>query len=103
MKLLMVMSIRENREKVVELLQVAGVNRFSISHISGYKGQKETISWFTSALKNPKTNSILFFSFTSKEIADKAIEEINNCNIETENPFPAHAFVLDVESFSNLV
>lgn len=44
----------------------------------------------------------MLFSFVEKEIADKALTEIDTCNIETKNPFPVHVFILDVENFSKL-
>lgn len=45
----------------------------------------------------------MLFSFTTSELADKAIAEIDSCNVDTSNPFPVHAFVLDVENFSKFI
>ena len=102
-KLLVVLSIKEYQEQVGSLLHDAGVKRFSITNITGYKKKEENLGWFAANGSNAKTNSIMLFSFVTKEIADKAIVEIDNCNIETKNPFPVHAFVLDVENFSKLI
>ena len=85
------------------LLHDAGVKRFSVTNITGYKKKEENLGWFAANGSNAKTNSIMLFSFVTKEIADKAILEIDSCNIETKNPFPVHAFVLDVENFSKLI
>ncbi|MDH6303706.1 nitrogen regulatory protein PII [Parabacteroides sp. PF5-5] len=103
MKLLVVLSIKEYQERVASLLQDAGVRRFSVTDITGYKKKKESLGWFAADSSNAKTNSIMLFSFLTKEIADKAIMEIDTCNIETKNPFPVHAFILDVEHFSKLL
>lgn len=103
MKLLVVLSIKEYQEQAGSLLHDAGVKRFSITNITGYKKKEENLGWFAANGSNAKTNSIMLFSFVTKEIADKAIVEIDNCNIETKNPFPVHAFVLDVENFSKLI
>lgn len=103
MKLLVVLSIKEYQEQVGSLLHDAGVKRFSITNITGYKKKEENLGWFAANGSNAKTNSIMLFSFVTKEIADKAIVEIDNCNIETKSPFPVHAFVLDVENFSKLI
>ena len=102
-KLLVVLSIKEYQEQVGSLLHDAGVKRFSVTNITGYKKKEENLGWFAANGNNAKTNSIMLFSFVTKEIADKAIVEIDNCNIETKNPFPVHAFVLDVENFSKLI
>lgn len=103
MKLLVVLSIKEYQEQVGSLLHEAGVKRFSVTNISGYKKKEENLGWFAANGSNAKTNSIMLFSFVTKEIADKAILDIDSCNIETKNPFPVHAFVLDVENFSKLI
>ena len=103
MKLLVVLSIKEYQEQVGSLLHDAEVKRFSVTNITGYKKKKENLGWFAENGNNAKTNSIMLFSFVTKEIADKAIVEIDSCNIETKNPFPVHAFVLDVENFSKLI
>ena len=103
MKLLVVLSIKEYQEQVGSLLHDAGVKRFSVTNITGYKKKEENLGWFAANGSNAKTNSIMLFSFVTKEIADNAITEIDSCNIETNNPFPVHAFVLDVENFSKLI
>lgn len=103
MKLLVVLSIKEYQEQVANLLHDAGVKRFSVSNITGYKKKEENLGWFAANASDAKTNSIMLFSFVTKAIADKAIVEIDNCNVETKNPFPVHVFVLDVENFSKLI
>lgn len=103
MKLLVVLSIKEYQERVARLLHDAGVQRFSVTNITGYRKREESLGWFAANASSAKTNSIMLFSFVSKEIADKAISEIDSCNIETKNPFPVHAFILDVENFSKLI
>lgn len=40
MKLLVVLSIKEYQERVAGMLQDAGVNRFSVTNITGYKKEK---------------------------------------------------------------
>lgn len=97
MKLLVVLSIKEHQERVAGILQNAGVRRFSVTGITGYKKRKEHLGWFAVDGGNAKTNSIMLFSFVEKEVADKAFREIETCNAVPENPFPVHVFVLDVE------
>lgn len=104
MKLLVVLSIKESRKKVAAMMQQAGVEKFSVIDIAGYKNAKDNISWFAGSDSDAiKTTSILAFSFTTEEIAKRVISEITSCNIETENSFPAHAYILDVEEFSKIM
>lgn len=103
MKLLVVLSIKEYQEQVADLLQQAGVNRLSVTDIVGYKKKKENLGWFAASSHSAKTDSIMLFSFTSQEVVNNALDSISNCNIEIDNPFPVHAFVLDVESFSKFM
>ncbi len=102
MKLLVVLSIKEHQERVASLLQNAGIVKFSVADITGYKKREESLGWFANS-NNAKTNSIMLFSFTSEEVASKAIAEIENCNMEIKSRFPAHAFVMDVELFSKIM
>lgn len=103
MKLLVVLSIKEYQEQVTKLLHDSGIKRFSVIGMTGYKKKTENLGWFVANGNDAKTNSIMLFSFVPKDEADKAIMEIDNCNAETKNPFPVHAFILDVENYSKLI
>lgn len=105
MKLLIVLSISEYHDKVADILQRTGVNRFSATRITGHKQKKAEhyLNWFSATSSSAKTNSIMLFSFTTREVAEQAISELNKCNEETQNPFPVHAFILDVESHSKFI
>lgn len=100
MKLLVVLSIKEYEQEVEKLLDKAGLTRFSVSNITGYKKKKKSISWFGSCMGCAKTNSIMIFSFVPKAIAEQAIEQINGYNKIEDESFPLHAFVMDVENCS---
>lgn len=102
MKLLVVLSVKEYQRKVTALLEQSGVKLFSVINIEGYKKKAGSISWFASHPNSTKTDSILLFSFTTAEVAQVAIKTIDECNAEARNSFPAHAFVMNVESFSQL-
>lgn len=103
MKLLVVLSIKEHKEEVAKLLQAAGIKRFSIADITGYKKKNKNVGWFAIDGGNMKVDSIMLFSFATKELVDKAIEEIDKCNDDRNISFPVHAFVLDVDNFSKLL
>jgi len=99
MKLTVILSIQESHDRLAKLLDQAGVKRFSTINITGYKKNKEshTLNWFGEKSGNAKTNSIMFFCFTTEEESALVIEKINQCNLDAEYSFPAHAFVIDVE------
>lgn len=103
MKLIVVVSIKEHQEQVASLLHGVGINRFSVIDMVGYKKKAKDLGWYSISSRNAKTNSILLFSFTSEELAEKALAEVSSCNIDTNNPYPVHAFILDVEQFSNFL
>jgi nitrogen regulatory protein PII len=102
MKLLIVLSIRESQDKVAELLERVGVSRFSTVSISGHKKRKENplINWYGSNSELAKVSSVMLFSFTDEETAHKVLENINKCNEDAHDVFPAHAFTLNVDEFS---
>lgn len=97
MKLLIVLSIKELQHKVGKLLQQAGIGIFSVTDITGYKKRDSMPGWFGS--ENGKTNSILLFSFTDEETAQKALTTIEQCNECNQSRFPVRAFVINVENF----
>lgn len=101
MKLLVVLSIQEYRAEVSKLLEEAGITIFSVSDTTGYKKRGYNVGWFGSA--NGKTNSIVMFSFTDADSAHKAIENINQCNLDKGMSFPVRGFVLNVEEFSKMM
>lgn len=105
MKLTVILSIKENHDRVAELLDHAGVKRFSTIHITGHKKDKEShlYNWFGENSAGAKTNSIMFFCFATEEVSDLIIKKVDECNLNTEYSFPVHAFVMDVEKHSILL
>lgn len=105
MKLTVILSIKESYDRVAELLDHAGVRRFSTINITGYKKDKNShiLNWFGEKSDNAKTNSILFFCFTTEEESSLVIEKVNQCNQDLNYSFPAHAFIIDVEKNSYLL
>lgn len=104
MKLIIVLSLVDFRESVIKLLHDAGVKRFSTADITGYKDRKtaDGLNWFSSRLLRVKSNSLVFFSFAEEQTAEEVISQVNLLNKSTEDNFPVHAFIMDVEKFSAL-
>lgn len=104
MKLLIITSLTDDKHEVSKLLQQAGISIFSVSETTGYKrnnGNPNALNnWFGN--KNGEFDSVVFFSFTDAISADAAVVIINQRNQADKSQFPIHAFVLPIESFSQI-
>jgi len=100
MKLLIITSIKECQDKVTDIFKETEIEVFSVSEIAGFKEGSSvslTPSWFGSG--GDSYNSIMLFSFTQKEKAEKVLELIKEYNKAEEVDFPIRGFVLAVEQF----
>jgi hypothetical protein len=100
MKLLIITSIKECKNIVSGIFKETGIEIFSVSEIAGFKdGTSETLthSWFGSG--GDSFDSIMLFSFTVKEKAEKALELIKAYNEREQSEFPIRGFILGVENF----
>jgi len=98
MKLLIVTSIKECQGKTAEIFKETGIGVFSVSEIAGFKEGSPvslTHSWFGSG--GDSYESIMLFSFTEKEKAEKALKLIKAYNQSTGSSFPVRGFILPVE------
>lgn len=100
MKLLIITSIKECQDKVADIFKETGIEVFSVSEIAGFKEGSPanlTHSWFGSG--GDSYNSIMLFSFTQKEKAEKVLKLIKEYNQTTEAIFPVRGFILQVEQY----
>lgn len=100
MKLLIITSIKECQNKVAEIFKETGIKVFSVSEIAGFReGSSVSLihSWFGSG--GDSYNSIMLFSFTEKERAEKVLELITEYNKTEEAEFPIRGFILAVEQY----
>jgi hypothetical protein len=100
MKLVIVTSVEEFHNEVINLFKKAQIENFSESDIDGYKNGNGAImssNWFAS--KKSGNESSLFFSFTDDEHIDALFNHIKefNTNLETNNPIKA--VVVPIEKF----
>lgn len=100
MKLLIITSIKECQETVGQIFKETGIQVFSMSEIAGFKEGSSTSftdNWFGSG--GDSYDSIMLFSFTEKEKAEKALELIKKYNEKEETDFPIRGFIVPVENY----
>jgi hypothetical protein len=98
MKLFIVTSLKDYQEEVIKIFKQAAISVFSITDVVGVKdNQPENLleDWF--AAGDEKFDSLMIFSFTTYENAAKAMELIENYNLENATGFPIRTFILPVE------
>jgi len=101
MKMLVVMSIKEDLQKVRLIFEKVGVSVFSVSDTTGYSTLNSgdlLNNWFASGKE--QTDALFFFSFTENESAEKVLKEVVLYNKEKQRIFPIRAFLLPVEKSS---
>ncbi len=92
MKLLLVTSVEEFHNDIIQMFKESKIESFSESEIGGHKKNSSVLvstNWFAS--EKSGTNSIMLFSFTEEDKIDSLfnlLEEFNN-NMETKNPVKA--------------
>jgi len=98
MKLLMVTSVEEFHDDILQLFKKAEINNFSESDIGGHKTIASVVStsnWF--AAGKTGTQSILFFSFTEEKNIDLIFGLLKEYNKQIETNNPIKAVVLPIE------
>lgn len=101
MKLLLVTSLKEYQKTIADIVDLAGIEVFSISETIGFKDHKTLNlldNWFSS--ESDQFDSIFLFSFTEETKAEQALELIKKYNTENETGFPIRAFILPVDKSS---
>ncbi|WP_276372644.1 hypothetical protein [Chryseolinea sp. H1M3-3] len=98
MKLLLVTSLKEDQKKVIDIMNIAGVDAFSLSNAVGFKNHRKPVlldNWFGSG--DEQADAIFLFSFTDESKTEEALHLIRHHNAQNKNGFPIRAFVLPVE------
>lgn len=101
MKIFIVTCLKEYQEDVTKIFKAANINVFSATDVLGFKDNQSPNlleEWF--ATGDEKFDSLMLFSFTTSENAEKGIELISKYNIETETNFPVRGFIVPVEKSS---
>ena len=101
MKLIVVMSVEDVKDSILAILQKASVPVLSMVDTKGMK-PAVSLAFAASWLGKEKQiyNSLLYFSFTDEEKANRVVSLIDEDNNQEKCIFPAHAFVLPVENSS---
>ncbi len=98
MKLLIVTCLKEYQNDVIQIFKEANIHIFSVSDVIGFKDHPSPNpieEWF--ATGDEKYDSIMLFSFTDNENAEKGIDLIIKYNEQSGTEFPVRAFIVPVE------
>ena len=102
MKLITVTALKEFSEKVTAIFRKADIHVFSATDIIGFKNDSnDNLMSGWSGKSDVHFDSVLLFSFTEDEKANKAIQYIREYNQENSGGFPLRAFILPVENSSH--
>ena len=99
MKFFIVTCIKEHRDDVCRIFKQANIKVFSATDVVGFKDsgtENVMVDWF--AKGEQRFDSLMMFSFTSSESAQKGMELINEYNKSTDTNFPVRAFIVTVEA-----
>ncbi len=100
MKMVVLMSIEEEAERLRRLLTQAGVLVYSEMEMKGFRrvgAADERQNWFVHG-QHP-TYSHLVFTVVQKEKAAQLVDAIRRESEQQETPSPVHALVVNVEEF----
>jgi hypothetical protein len=101
MKFFIVTCLKEYQDDVTKIFKDANIHVFSATDVIGFKDNLSPNlleEWF--AAGDEKFDSMMLFSFTANENAEKGIELIKEYNTQSESNFPVRAFIVPVEKSS---
>lgn len=102
MKLLIVTSLKECQHKVAEIFRETSIEVFSASEIAGFRdGSLESLAYNWFGKPGDSYDSVMLFSFTEKEKAERALQQIAAFNEKEQTKFPVRGFIVPVEQFGN--
>jgi hypothetical protein len=98
MKLLIVTCLKECLTDVVRIFKQANIEVFSTNEITGHRDNVASNlleDWFASG--GEEVRSMMIFTFTQTENAEKGLELIKVYNETIKEAFPVRAFIMPVE------
>lgn len=95
--MIVVTSVGQYKEELLQLFKKAGVERFSGSDISGYRDRGNLLmgNWFPS--ESGGSPSIMFFSFAREEKLGELFRLLEEFNREKGGQNPIRAVVVPIE------
>jgi len=100
MKLIAITTMKAFEKDICNLFKISGIEIYSTTNIDGHKIQKPKNiqdNWFSA--QRDTYSSKLYFAFTSEELIDKLLKEIEVFNTVKAKTNPVKAVVLNVEKF----
>ena len=104
MKMLIISCMEDMQDCMKGLLNKAGAVCMNVTQATGYrKGDTcAALSWFGRGSACEQANTLLIFSFTTDEVAQRSIELIDNYNTEYPSNFAPRAYALEVSSSTRI-
>jgi hypothetical protein len=102
MKLLIALCLEEDRQTVAAIFKKAEIGIYSAVETTGFKGFAHANlldDWFSSG--GDAFISAAMFSFTTVELAAKALLLIKQYNTDNPTNFPVRAFIMPVDASSH--
>ncbi|GAA4450418.1 hypothetical protein [Rurimicrobium arvi] len=100
MQLLIVTALQEYSEQIDDIFESSGILAYSKADITGFKNTGKQISsadnWFGKEGKIAG-DSLLSFSFTDEQTAQKVLIALRELNNSPNKDFPIRAFIVPVE------
>jgi hypothetical protein len=98
MKLLIITAVKVFEKDIKKMLKKSDINMFSYTDIVGFRDASEDSvesNWFASEMN--ENESLMFYSFASKEKTDVFFEYVNAFNATQKTLSKIHVVILDVE------
>lgn len=97
MKLLGIMSLAKDRDRVIEIFEKHDIQIFSETEIAGHTPSTiKEYGWWP-ASKDAVTYSTLFFAIIPEEKADEIMTDMATLKQDASHKHPIRAFQVDVE------
>lgn len=101
MKLLITVCLKDYEDDVYDIFNSSKIGVFSTTDVTGFRNDHKSPmleDWFASG--DERFDSLMLFSFTSDENAEKGMELVQKYNKDRNNEFPVRAFIVPVDKAS---
>lgn len=101
MKLLVITAVEAFEKDIKQLLKQSGLSHFSYQPVMGYRDASQEAlgtNWFASEMN--EAESVVFYAFVKKEMADSLFALVDGFNAREESQSKVHVAVLNIEKYN---